>query len=465
MTPNRVTPDGNTEQLFTVFRKAAVNLFTFVWFERLSAFTKYRLIRGGFIAVVTGMVVFLLSAIVWSQQPVTISFLVRAVEAQQLQTLANEFEQQHSDIRIDIVEGPNAADSIENLYTTSFLLGDSPYDLIYSDVVWIPKFAAAGWLRDLSDRVTDEELSQFLAADVAAGRYQSGLYRMPFRSAMGMLYYRTDLLETVGMEPPETFTELIDASEAIQQATDVPWGYVWQGLQYEGLITNFVEIIAGYGGFWVNPDTLEVGLDSPAGVQAVDFMRTVIQAGVTPPGVTNYLEEDSLRLFENGNAAFLRNWPYVWAEANREGSPVEGQIALKPMVHSEGEQPASCLGGWGFGITTTTKHPEEAWQVVEFFTSREAQKQFALDYAYVPSRRALFTDPDILATYPHYEQLFEVAETTVPRPPIGQYAQISDILQRYLSAAITNQITSEEAMNAAARETRRVLGSQAMEAS
>ena len=51
-----------------------------------------------------------------------------------------------------------------------------------------------------------------------------------------------------------------------------------------------------------------------------------------------------------------------------------------------------------------------------------------------------------------------MAETTVPRPPIGQYAQLSDILQRYLSAAITDQMPPKVAMEAAAGETRRVLG-------
>lgn len=431
---------------------------TGLWENWLNSF-KRGIGRWIWVAIATCSVLIALSAVVWSQnEPVTISFLVRAVEAQQLQLLADQFEQENPNIRIDIIEGPNAADNVENLYTTSFLLGDSPYDLVYSDVVWIPKFAAAGWLEDLSDRVSESELAAFLDADVAAGRYQSGLYRMPFRSAMGMLYYRTDLLDEIGAAPPETFTELIEASQTIQDSTDVPWGYVWQGLQYEGLITNFVEIVAGFGGFWVDADTLEVGLDSTAAVQAVDFMRNVIDQGITPPGVTNYLEEDSLRVFENGNAAFLRNWPYVWAEANKAGSPVQGKIALKPMVHEPSENAAACLGGWGFGISASTEHPKAAWQVVEYFTSQAAQKQFALEFAYVPSRRALFTDPDILEKYPHYEQLLEVAEKTIPRPPVGQYAQISDILQRYLSAAITDQMTSEAAMQAAARETRRVLG-------
>ncbi len=70
---------------------------------------------------------------------------------------------------------------------------------------------------------------------------------------------------------------------------------MWQGLQYEGIVTNFVELIAGYGGFWIDPDSLEVGLDQPAGIQAAEFMKTVIADSITPPGVTNYVEEDSLR--------------------------------------------------------------------------------------------------------------------------------------------------------------------------
>ncbi|PZV03440.1 MAG: ABC transporter substrate-binding protein [Leptolyngbya sp.] len=400
----------------------------------------------------------LVGAQVWSQQPVTISFLLRAVEADQMQGLAEQFMAENPDIRIEMVRGPNAADAVENLYTTSFLLGDSPYDILFSDVVWIPKFAAAGWLLDLSDRVSEADLADFLPADVAAGLYQDGLYRMPFRSDMGMLYYRTDLLDQVGLAPPKTFDDLITAAETIQAQTDVDWGFTWQGLQYEGLVTNFVEIIAGYGGFWIDPTTLEVGLDQPAGVQAVEFMKGLIDQRISPPGVTNYTEEDSLRQFQNGNVAFLRNWPYAWAEANRDGTPVAGKIALKPMVHAPGQQPAACLGGWGFGISATTPHPEEAWRVVEFFTSPGPLKDFITEFAYVPSRRALFTDPDVLAAFPHYAQLLEVAETAVPRPPVGQYAQVSDILQRYLSAAISDQMTAEEAMRAAAGESRRVLG-------
>ncbi|NJL87694.1 MAG: ABC transporter substrate-binding protein [Leptolyngbyaceae cyanobacterium SM1_1_3] len=437
-----------------------------LWQTLLSVFKtgrfspSWRRSRLGWLAialVVCGSILFSgLSA--FTQEKVSVSFLVRSLEVDQLEALEQEFESQNPDIDLELIRGPNAADAVENLYTTSFLLGDSPYDIVYSDVVWIPKFAAAGWLRDLSDRVSEADLDVFLKADVEAGRYQGGFYRMPFRSDMGMLYYRTDLLEQAGLEPPNTFEELQETAKTLQEQGQVPWGFSWQGKQYEGLATVFVEAIAGYGGFWVNPETLEVGLDSPAGYQAVEFLRDLIAQNITPPGVTNYIEEDALRLFENGNAVFMRNWPYAWAQVNRAEATVQGKVGLKPMVHAPNENSAACLGGWGFAISATTPHPEEAWRVVEFLTSRESQKKFTLEFSYVPSRRDLFTDAEVLAKYSHYQALLQVADSTVPRPPVGQYAQVSDILQRYLSAALTNQISPEDAMNAAAGETRRVLG-------
>jgi multiple sugar transport system substrate-binding protein len=130
------------------------------------------------------------------------------------------------------------------------------------------------------------------------------------------------------------------------------------------------------------------------------------------------------------------------------------------MIYAPGGKSGACLGGWGLGIAKTSKHPEQAWKAIEYFTSAEAQRPFILKTGYLPSRKELFTDPKILTKYPHYSKLLEVVENTVLRPPIAQYAQVSDILQRYLSAAFTNsRLTPEQAMKSAAKETRLILES------
>ena len=393
-----------------------------------------------------------------TQPKVTVSVLIQALEAQQWQPLVQEFERQNPGIHLEIIEGPNATNQVEDLYTSSFLLGNSPYDLVYMDIVWVPKFAAAGWLMPIDKYISPQELATFLSGDIEGGTYQEKLYRLPFRTDAGMLYYRQDLLQQAGYKPPETFAELIKISQDLQQQGLADWGYLWQGKQYEGLAAMFVEILQGSGAFWVDPDTLEVGLDRPEAIEAVNFLRTTLATGISPPGITTYAEEETRRLFQNGKAVFLRNWPYVFGLASQDDSPIQGKFAIKPMIHAPGRTSGACLGGWGLGIAATTKHPDEAWKVIEFISSEANQRQYVLQTGYAPTRRSLYNDPDIVSKFSHYPQLLEVVESSALRPPIAQYAQASDILQRYLSAALTGRITPEKAMQAAASETRRLLG-------
>lgn len=392
---------------------------------------------------------------VFSQQPVTVRVLVQALEAAQWQPLVKDFNENHENIRLEVISGPNNTNLVEDLYTSAFLLGDSPYDLAYMDIVWVQKFAAAGWLYDLSNRVTSRQLQAYLEGDIEGGRYHNKLYRMPFRTDGGMLYYRTDLLSKIGAEPPDTFEELIDISQKLQEQDLVQWGYLWQGRQYEGLSAMFTEILEGYGGFWIDPETKEVGLDKPEAIAAVQFLRDTITKNISPPGVNTYAEEETRRLFENGNTAFLRNWPYVYSLASN--SDIAGNFAIKPMVHAPGKNSGACLGGWGFGISSTSRHKDEAWAVINFFNQPEVQRQYFLETGYVPSRKSLFNDPQLVDKFSYLPNLLQVVQNPVLRPPIAQYAQASDILQRYLSAALTGSRTPEKAMEAAANETRALL--------
>jgi multiple sugar transport system substrate-binding protein len=393
-----------------------------------------------------------------AQQPVVLTFLMNAPEVPDLRPLITEFEKQNPGIRLNMIEAPNATNLVEDLNTSSFLLGSSPYDLINMDVVWTPKFAAAGWLRPLDDLIPQSELDQFLPGDVAASRYQGKLYRLPWRTDVGMLFYRKDLLDQAGLQPPQTFSDLIQTSKTVQAKTASDWGYVWQGRQYEGVSAMFVEVLQGSGGFWVNPQNNQVGLDRPEAMNALKFLISTIQQGVSPTGVSTYQEEEARLLFQNGNAVYMRNWPYAWALLNSEESPVRGKVGIQPMVHAEGQRSGACLGGWGWGISSTTQHPQEALKALQFLTSAYVQKNTTLVGGYLPTRKALYSDRDILQKYSFFPLVLEVLQNPAPRPAIAQYAQASDILQRYLSSAISGRISPEDAMQGAARETRALLG-------
>lgn len=403
------------------------------------------------------LLLFILPAL--TQQPVVLTMLMQGQDLVNWKPFVKEFEQKNPKIRINLIEGPFDSNLIENLYTSAFLLGESPYDIINMDIVWVPKFAAAGWVSDLTDRIPPEQLSKFIQGNVEGGRYRGKLYRIPHASDAGMLYYRKDILEQAKIPAPKTFEEMVKISQNLQKQGKATWGYLWQGKQYEGVSAMFVEVLSGFGGFWANPQTFEVGLDKPEAIKAVEFLKNTIASGISPPGVTTYGEEETRLLFQNGQALFLRNWPYVWKLANAEGSNVRGKIAIEPMLSSIGQTGGSCLGGWGWGIAKTSKHPEQAWKAIQYLTSEETQRKFILQTGLVPSYKSLFTNKEIVAKYPHYPQLLKVVERSSLRPPLAQYAQASDILQRYLSSAFTGRMSAEQAMKAAASETRNLLGS------
>ncbi|MBD1908269.1 ABC transporter substrate-binding protein [Trichocoleus sp. FACHB-6] len=433
--------------------------------SRLPRF-QYRLGFRQILGLVTTFLVAIALIFILLRKPVTLSFVVPNREAEQWQPLIEEFHSKNRDIRINLTnfsqtnpEKPENTDQVKELYTAAFQKkrGKLPYDLIYQDIAWVPTFAEAGWLRDISDWISKEELDKFLRSEVEAGRYQGKLYRIPFRTDVGVLYYRKDLLERVKENPPETFDDLIRISQNLQKQ-GIAWGYLWQGSRSEAITAMFYEVLHGYGGFWIDPKTRVVGLDRPEALKAVEFLHNTIMEGISPKGVTSYREDETRSLFTEGKAVFLRNWPDVWVQANAADSFIRGKIDIKPMVHAAGYSSGACKGGWGFGIAQTTKHPKQAWKAIQFFTSAAAQRHFVLTMSFVPSRRTLFIDPQIIDKYSHYPKLLEIIdEYSILRPPIPEYGQASDILQQYLWNALMGQQNPQAAMKAAAEQTRKLL--------
>ena len=366
----------------------------------------------------------------------------------------DEFEKLNPGVHINYVEGPSETNAREDLYVTSLLGGQAVYDLIYADVVWVPKFAAAGWLEDVTDRWPAERWNEFIPGAVEGGKYKGRIYRVPQDMDVGMFFYRRDLLEAANELPPENFDDLVRVAQKLQRPEQL-WGYVWQGKQYEGLICDFMEVLTGFGGFWINADTNEVGLDRPEAVRAVEWMHdTIRRTKISPPGSTSYTEEDSRRIFQAGRAIFLRNWPYVWITSQQAGSSVIGKVGIKPMPASPNGRPAATLGGWGMSIARNSRHKEEAWKFCEYVSALPQVMRVQAHRGSPPALKAFYEN----SNDPASRDIYRVMETAVVRPRIPQYAQASDIVQRYVSAALTGRMTPAAAMNAAAKETRLLLG-------
>ena len=366
--------------------------------------------------------------------------------------IIERFERAHPDIKVDMVEGPAAGDARENMYSTAFMGKEDSYDLAYVDVAWVPKFAAQGWLRPLDELIGPETLAAFLPGDLEGSRYEGKLYRLPVQSDGGMLYYRKDLLAAKGIPVPRTWEELVAAAKRTR--TPAITGFVFQGKQYEGLVCGFLELVWGFGGDLLDPSGVVRIDEAPAVAALTALVDGIYSDKIIPQSVLTYQEEETRNVFQEGRAVFMRNWPYAWNLMQKEGSPVRGKIGIVSMVSGPGGRSAATLGGWGFAISAYSRHPREAFQVAEFFASADSQKLAFLKGGILPSRKALYADPEVLKAAPHMKDLGRVLAGARPRPMHPRWPRMSDALQMHVSAALSRQETPEEALKAAAIEIR-----------
>ena len=276
-------------------------------------------------------------------------------------------------------------------------------------------------------------------------------YAVPWYIDAGVLYYRKDLLQKYGFLPPTTWAELVSTAQTITAEEKGLYGFIWQGKQYEGLVCNVLEYMWSNGG-----EVMREGkpvLFSPENIYALNFMKDlIIKYKVTPPLVTTAIEEPTRHIFGNGQALFMRNWPYAWNIFQREGSPVKDKVGISTLPSFPTHESASTLGGWQLGVNRFSKNPQVAEKLVLFLTSPESQKTLALNIGYKPSRQSLYLDEELIREQPFIAGLTDVLRKARPRPVSPYYLMISQIIQPEFSAALSGIKTAEEALRSAQQQ-------------
>ncbi|MDB9491032.1 extracellular solute-binding protein [Dolichospermum circinale CS-534/05] len=345
---------------------------------------------------------------------------------------------------------------------------DIHYDLVYTDIIWLPEFAQ--YLLPLDKHFKEGELQKdFLKTEIDNGQYppredssktndQTQLYRIPFRTDVGVLYYNEKSLKSLKLlkvkKVPATPEDLIKTFSTSKFGKE-DYGYLWQANE-EGLVAMFVEVLHAHGGFWV--DKGKVGLGEPEAIKAVEFLKRTISDQISALEFKN--EEEAIRKFKSGKAVFLRNWPAAWAQFQGKDSEVKDQIGIAPVIGGKG-----CHGGWGLAIAKNIdkERQEAAIKAVKFLTSRESQLLFTLSHGSVPTRKDLFFDPLIVSRYSHYPQLFNMVNNTVSRPRLAKYEKVSNILQKNLQKAFDTKTKDDQVegiMKKASEQTEKCLKNQ-----
>lgn len=372
------------------------------------------------------------------------------VEAELVRRQIERFVADRPGVRVEFQRMPDDATQRHQLYVQRLNARSDDPDILQLDVIWTPEFAAAGWLHPL-DRF-GPDTADFFPATVRANTWGGTLYAVPWFVDVGMLYWRTDLLDG----PPATFDALVDA---VRHGTSeaVPRGFVWQGARYEGLVTVFLEVLGGFGGA-IMDETGEVVVDSPQAVRALEWMRSLVERRLSPREVLTWHEEETRFAFQNGTAVLMRNWPYAYTLMGGEGSRVAGSFGVAPMPAAPGGAPTTALGGSQLAISAHSDVPDAAWELLDYLTAPEQMLERAEVAGQLPPRPSLFDDPRLEAAIAvPADRAREILESARPRPVTPIYSQLSELLQIELHRALVGQKSPAVALADAARRIRETI--------
>ena len=358
---------------------------------------------------------------------------------------------------VELVNPPQSASEQLALYQQLLNAGSPDIDVFQIDVIW-PGILGSHLL-DLASYLQPGTLDQHLPAAIDSVRRGDAVLALPWFTDAPLLYYRSDLLEAYDLEVPQTWVALTETAGRLQEGERSGgnprfWGFVWQGRAYEGLTCNALEWVASYGGGTFIDADGRVTLDNPEAAAALEEAASWVGT-VSPAGVLNYMEEDSRAVFQSGNAAFMRNWPYAYALANAADSPIRGRVAVTLLPAGPDGQRAATLGGQNLAVSRYSAHRELAVDLITYLTGPEEQRRRAIEGGFAPTIVALYDDPAVLAAAPFMPVFAEALETAVARPAAvagARYNEASADIFNAVHAALSGQGSPSDNLAAAHRE-------------
>lgn len=342
-------------------------------------------------------------------------------------------------ITVNRISGSQNANERLSAYLQVLNAQAGDIDAMQIDVIW-PGIMAP-YALDLTEAAAGVIGNHFQAL-VENNTVDGKLVGIPFYTDAGMLYYRTDLFEKYAIaNPPATWTELETAAKTIMDGERAEgnaemWGYVFQGNAYEGLTCNALEWQVSNGGGSIIERDGTISVNNPQAAAAID--RAAAWVGtIAPEGVTTYQEEESRGVWQGGNAAMMRNWPYAFSAGQAADSPIRDKFeaTVLPMGDGEGSRNAATLGGWQMMVSQYSANQEAAIELSKFLTSTESQKSRAIELSNTPTIASLYEDADVIAAQPVFGRLLETfTGGAVARPSTVSSSEYNNVSIAYFTA-------------------------------
>lgn len=311
--------------------------------------------------------------------------------------------------------------------------GDSSIDLMSLDPVFVPETSEAGFLAPVPQDLQATFTDGVVEGAVTGASWKGELVTAPFWANTQLLWYRKSVAEAAGLDMtrPVTWEQLITAAQQQDTALGV------QGQRAESMTVWVNAMISSAGGKVIeNPDAkgpdIRLGIDTAAGEAAAKVMEDIAAAGVGGPGIDNRDEAATANLFQQDGAAFMVNWPFVYAQgkAAAEGGTMDQAVfddyGWTTYPAMDADTPAAPpLGGIDIGVSNFSEHKDAAYEALQCIVSEENQAAYMVSDGNPAALESVYDDPAVQEAYPMYDTIRTSLQAAAPRPQTAYYNEVS----------------------------------------
>jgi len=323
-----------------------------------------------------------------------------------IEALLKDFEAQNPGIKVKITSVDWGAAWTK--ITTAATSGDVP-DMVQIGSTWVGSISSMNSLLDMKDRIAELGGKNIFvpAAWISSGMEGSKqVTAIPWFMDARAMYYRTDVLREANVDPKEldnwdsfakALQKIKDAKVSIDGLDVSPLGI--SGKNDWNVIHNLAPWIWEAGGDFVAADRKRAVINSNETLKGISYYIDLVRNGYVP---IEYLELNTAQVssnFNNGSCAIYFDGPYEVkalttppGQGGAAGSLASRNFAMAPYPKGPKGR-YTFVGGSNIGIFKMAKHPNEAFKVIQYLTSKQAQVNYAKVTGFLPARRDAFDDP------------------------------------------------------------------------
>lgn len=389
-----------------------------------------------------------------------------------MQKLSKHFEQLHPEIKLNwVVLEENI---LRQRLTTDITTQGGQFDILTIGTYETPLWGSKGWLVPMNDLPADYDVNDIFPAIRQGLSVDNTLYALPLYGESTMTYYRTDLFAQANISMPEhpTWTQLGEFAARLNQPDQEQYGMCLRGKAGWGENVALLSTMANaFGARWFD-EQWQPQLTSPEWKAAAHFyVDTLKKYG--PPGTSSNGFNETLTLFNSGKCA-------VWVDASSAGSfindpsqsKVVGKVGFAAAPTEVTERGSSWLYAWSLAIPTTSRHKDAAKAFITWATSKQYIQLVAETdgISNVPPGTRISTYSDAyLQAAPFAKEALQMLlhsdpghPSAQPVPYVGiQYVTIPEFqvigttVGKLFAAALTGQMTVDQALQSAQSSTER----------